>query len=188
MRSKTLDLLINTLKCEISSNKLNEQQKKEIIEDIADAVFSTDYETHTDEDVEFSILKYLERNGPSSAVEIRRGIGCDLQTISIYLNDLVDRNTILHNGKSCKGSKYFLDKNPTLYLFNMRIERLKETVHLTSQECNVLFLLTIGLSQKEIGKKLVISHHTVKFHTENLRKKLNVSSTRDLVWRVIVDP
>lgn len=188
MRSKTLDLLIHTLKCEISNSKLNDQQKEEIILDISNAVYSTEYNLHTDEDIEFSIFSFLEKNGPSSAVDIAKGIGTDLQTVTLYLKDLVNRNEICHNGRSCKGSKYYIDTNPSLYLFNMRIEKLKEIAHLSEQECGVLFLLTLSHTCNEIAKKMVISPHTVKYQIENLKKKLGVSSTRELVWKVIVDP
>lgn len=187
MRSKTLELLVDTLKCEVKSCKLSKQQRQSLIEDLSDTINSLEYESHTDEDIELSISKFLEKHGPSSGKEISRGISVDIQTLSPYLKGLVDNHTIFHNGKGSLGSKYFLDENPVLNIIQVRIERLKEVGGLTLRETNVLFLLTIGLSRKEISKKLSISNKTVSCLINDTKKKLGVETDRDLVWKVIVD-
>lgn len=53
-----------------------------------------------------------------------------------------------------------------------------ETVkdHLTERETEVLYYIAAGMSNKEIGEKLHISSSTVKTHTLNLYRKLEVSS------------
>ena len=58
-------------------------------------------------------------------------------------------------------------------------------VDLTLREVEVLALLADRLSNKEISSKLVISHQTVKRHTINLYKKLNVHNRREAVVRGI---
>jgi two-component system, NarL family, nitrate/nitrite response regulator NarL len=49
-------------------------------------------------------------------------------------------------------------------------------IELTRREQEVLHLLAIGLSNKEMARALVISPKTIEFHIENIFKKLNVSS------------
>lgn len=52
-----------------------------------------------------------------------------------------------------------------------RIELIRQRYNLTSRECDVMILLSKGLTNKEIGKELFVSENTVKFHVGNLLKK-----------------
>ncbi len=52
---------------------------------------------------------------------------------------------------------------------------------LTPREFDVLELLADGLTNREIGAKLGISHHTVKFHLTSLMDKLDVHSRTEAV-------
>jgi LuxR family maltose regulon positive regulatory protein len=54
---------------------------------------------------------------------------------------------------------------------------------LTPRELDVLALLGLGLTNAEIGERLVISLPTVKSHTRNLYSKLGVHSRREAVAR-----
>jgi DNA-binding NarL/FixJ family response regulator len=57
-----------------------------------------------------------------------------------------------------------------------------ETVDgLTSREQEVLSLLAEGLTNEEIGDRLMISKHTVARHRENLMRKLELHSRSELV-------
>jgi two-component system, NarL family, response regulator DevR len=53
---------------------------------------------------------------------------------------------------------------------------------LTERENQVLRLLAVGLSNREIGCRLVISEATVKFHVRNLRDKLEVRRRTEIVY------
>ena len=68
-------------------------------------------------------------------------------------------------------------------------EQKKESVfvnfHLTEREKEVLELIVNGLSNKEICKKLFIEISTIEFHKKNLREKLNVSKSIELVIKAI---
>jgi two-component system, NarL family, response regulator DevR len=53
---------------------------------------------------------------------------------------------------------------------------------LTERENQVLRLLAMGMSNREIGCTLVISEATVKFHVRNLRDKLDVRRRTEIVY------
>lgn len=55
------------------------------------------------------------------------------------------------------------------------------TPHLTPRETEVLALISDGLSNKEIARRLEISLHTVKFHIESLLRKLGARSRAEAV-------
>ena len=57
------------------------------------------------------------------------------------------------------------------------------TDELTAREEAVLRLLPSGLSAREIGGELGISHETIKTHTKSIYRKLGASSRRDAVAR-----
>ena len=53
---------------------------------------------------------------------------------------------------------------------------------LTERENQVLRLLAVGMSNREIGTRLTISEATVKFHVRNLRDKLEVRRRTEIVY------
>lgn len=53
---------------------------------------------------------------------------------------------------------------------------------LTERENQVLKLLAVGMSNREIAVRLVISEATVKFHVRNLREKLDVRRRTEIVY------
>ncbi len=54
---------------------------------------------------------------------------------------------------------------------------------LTAREMDVLLLLAEGLTNKEIGQRLGISRHTVKFHVNSILSKLHAQSRTEAVVR-----
>ena len=59
------------------------------------------------------------------------------------------------------------------------------TAELTPREREVAALLMDGLTSKEIGKALAISHRTVEIHRARLMRKYQAHSTPDLVHRLL---
>lgn len=59
-------------------------------------------------------------------------------------------------------------------------EELIETYHLTLREIEIIYLLLDGISRENICEKLCISANTLKKHTVNIYKKLNIKSWREL--------
>ena len=53
---------------------------------------------------------------------------------------------------------------------------------LTARECEVLGLLALGCSNREIGARLYISETTAKFHVGNILRKLGSSSRAEAVY------
>jgi two-component system response regulator NreC len=84
------------------------------------------------------------------------------------------------------GQKYF-SSEVTLSLLN-KTSGIKSAVSddpllasLTDREIEILKLITQGLTNKEIGEKLFISHRTVDTHRTNLMKKLEVNNIAGLI-------
>ena len=59
-------------------------------------------------------------------------------------------------------------------------EEGEEVRHLTAREEQVLRLIAEGLTNKQIGQQLGISHKTVARHRDNITQKLNLSSRAEL--------
>lgn len=56
---------------------------------------------------------------------------------------------------------------------------------LTEREQEILELITYGFSSKEIADKLIIEVSTVDFHKKNLRQKMNVNKSVELVIKAL---
>ncbi|MBU1008555.1 MAG: response regulator transcription factor, partial [Bacteroidetes bacterium] len=85
-----------------------------------------------------------------------------------------------------QGGKYF-SSELTLNLISHGISPVMpgsvddKKAMLTEREIEILKLIAEGLSNKEIGDKLFISHRTVDTHRTNLMKKLDVSNIAGLI-------
>ncbi len=65
-------------------------------------------------------------------------------------------------------------KNTTTQASNSKV--IKVDSELTERECEVLILITDGLTNKQIGEQLCISLSTVKTHVINIYSKLNIKN------------
>jgi DNA-binding NarL/FixJ family response regulator len=66
-------------------------------------------------------------------------------------------------------------------ILQIMAEKIKPSGLLTKREISVLQLLSEGKSNREIAGLLFISIHTVNSHRSNIKKKLNLKKTADLV-------
>lgn len=92
--------------------------------------------------------------------------------------------TVIGNGdpKPLIGTVKILNNNneyETIFYKNY-FQNLLNT-SLTNRELDILRLIVLDNTSKEISKKLFVSHHTVTTHRKDIFKKLNISSTVDLV-------
>ncbi|PKP52946.1 MAG: DNA-binding response regulator [Bacteroidetes bacterium HGW-Bacteroidetes-1] len=80
---------------------------------------------------------------------------------------------------------YYFSSSLTMNLINVEIHDngnpAPKTFILTERETEILKLIASGLSNKEIGDKLFISHRTVDTHRTNLMKKLEVNNIAGLI-------
>lgn len=63
-----------------------------------------------------------------------------------------------------------------------------QSVNLTPREREIAPLIGQGMTSKQIGKRLGISHRTVETHRARLMKKFDVSNTAELVSQIVVWP
>jgi DNA-binding NarL/FixJ family response regulator len=57
---------------------------------------------------------------------------------------------------------------------------------LTEREVEILRLLAVGCSRRDVAKELVLSEHTVRHHLERMYDKIGVG-TRVLAWLYAVE-
>jgi len=81
----------------------------------------------------------------------------------------------------CASAKYLNTNNEyeTKYFNNFSQKLLSDKV--SNRERDIIRLLILNYSSKEIAEKLFISPNTVDTHRRNILKKLNISSTGELV-------
>jgi DNA-binding NarL/FixJ family response regulator len=83
------------------------------------------------------------------------------------------------------GGTYFSNGVRDL-LLNARFDR--QVVRLTTREHAIALLVAEGRSSREIGDMLCISEKTVETHRKHIKRKLNVSTTAELVRFVLQHP
>jgi two-component system nitrate/nitrite response regulator NarL len=81
-----------------------------------------------------------------------------------------------------KGELYFEQKVKVAYHKWKTGDKSKNTnlPYITPKEEEILQLVALNYTNKKIGEKLFISHHTVETHKKNLIRKLNLQNTREL--------
>ena len=81
----------------------------------------------------------------------------------------------------CASAKFLNANNEyeTKYFNNFSKKLLSDSV--SNRERDIIRLLILNCSSKEIAEKLFLSSHTVDTHRRNILKKLNLSSTGELV-------
>ncbi len=72
-----------------------------------------------------------------------------------------------------------------IWTFEDLSSRRPVKAELTAREREVAALLMDGLTSKEIGKALTISHRTVEIYRARLMQKYNASNTGDLVHKLL---
>lgn len=81
----------------------------------------------------------------------------------------------------CASAKLLNTKNEyqTIYFNNFSQKLLSDGI--SNRERDIIRLLVLNYSSKEIGSRLNISPNTVDTHRRNILKKLNISSTGELI-------
>jgi DNA-binding NarL/FixJ family response regulator len=79
-----------------------------------------------------------------------------------------------------KGEKFYCNKVIDIALNKKFDADNCEPTSLTERENEITALIASGLTNKEIGEKLHLSHHTVHTHRKNVLKKLGIKSVSEL--------
>ncbi|MBS2036022.1 response regulator transcription factor [bacterium] len=107
---------------------------------------------------------------------------------SAYLTKGASREEILRALSEVLEGRSFLHAEVAHVLFN-RVRKPKssseELLEVTPREQEVLELLCLGKTPRDIGDSLFMSVSTVKTHVRNLYRKLNVSSRTQLVLKAL---
>ena len=90
-------------------------------------------------------------------------------------SDLISAIRTIQKGKT------YLSPLITDQIMQILADRVKPETPLTKREISVLQLLSEGKSSREIAELLFISIHTVNRHRSNIKRKLNLRKTADLV-------
>jgi DNA-binding NarL/FixJ family response regulator len=89
--------------------------------------------------------------------------------------------------KSVASGKYYITPSLSDFLINRktRLKRMEEKKpalsRLTKTEMNVLSLLADGMTSRQIGEEMFISHKTVDNHKTNISDKLELKGTHSLI-------
>lgn len=118
-----------------------------------------------------SYLRYCIQHGANGYV---------LKTSSVEV--LVDAIQRVYQGETYIDAS--LD-NPTK-VAEIQLDNLKLCHKLTTREAEILLLVANGYTNKQIGQQLFISETTVETHRRNLKSKLKIRNTADLVRLVFV--
>ena len=81
----------------------------------------------------------------------------------------------------CASAKYLNDKNEYETLFYQNVSTSNLLGNISNRERDVVRLIITKKTSDEISKKLNISKHTVDTHRRNILKKLDISSTFELI-------
>jgi len=82
-----------------------------------------------------------------------------------------------------KGEKFYCNKIIDIILNKQFVEGEEENCEpttLTERESEITALIASGMTNKEIGEELHLSHHTVHSHRKNILKKLGINSVSEL--------
>ncbi|MFX0540868.1 LuxR C-terminal-related transcriptional regulator [Roseovarius sp. S4756] len=73
-----------------------------------------------------------------------------------------------------------------IWSFDRVEEKAYQSVNLTPREREIAPLIGQGLTSKQIGERLKISHRTVETHRARLMKKFGVHNTAELVSQIVI--
>ncbi len=120
----------------------------------------------------------LSMHCESGMVKELIGIGADG-----YLLKNASKEELIGAIRNVAGGRQYFATDVTLSLLSKDKPQTQQglTVELTRREREILTLIVDGYSNKEIGKKLFISHRTVDTHRTNLMKKLGINNIAGLI-------
>ena len=104
-----------------------------------------------------------------------------------YLIKNSDKNELMEAITRVASGQQYFSSDVTMSLLKKASHKTSQfkpdyrVSELTEREIEILILIAEGLSNKEIGEKLFISHRTVDSHRTNLMKKVGVNNIAGLI-------
>ena len=98
-----------------------------------------------------------------------------------YIHKNCDKEELLFAINQILKGKEFVSNEIQVIETSFKVQDVVAEVELTKREIEILILITEGLTNIEIGKKIFISDRTVDTHRTNLMKKLNVKNVAGLI-------
>lgn len=125
--------------------------------------------------VHYSMLLTIIRNGVFLGVInlFRKKEQQDFSNDEMFLFELLENHLSLRCFHSAKSFTFSVSSYPTK-------KALIEKYNLTMREIEIVYMLLDGTSREVICEQLCISSNTLKKHTLNIYKKLNINSWREL--------
>ena len=154
---------------------LSNFEEIEILEAINDAEYAIEFIVESEPDLLFLDIEMPGKTGLELAKEINRN---NLQTKIIFMT--------AHEHYAIKAIKAeafdYLLKPIGIDDLKKALERYqsKTQSRFTKREIEIINLIAKGLSSKEIGKKLSISHHTVDTHRRKILEKSDCHNAVEL--------
>jgi DNA-binding NarL/FixJ family response regulator len=110
---------------------------------------------------------------------------CQKLGVHAYCSKHIANSELLKIIDNLKDGQFIVDKGIKEKLRNYSTESSKENfekkVKLTNREMELIPFFIDGLTSKDISEKLCVSIFTISSHKKNIYKKLNISSTAELV-------
>ena len=139
------------------------------------------------------VLKELRNRGSKAVISILSAYA-DKNVIDVvkslkanaYLSKEASEEELFHviENLSVNDKNFYLGKN--LIEKSKKVEgELSIKLNISKREREILSYIAQGLNSNEIADKINISRHTVDSHRKNLRKKLNVNSSAELISLVL---
>ena len=116
-------------------------------------------------------------------------IKCLKNKIESCIFDIGESDELLHIIRTViKGKKYYdLDILDEI-MDNKETFNKSSYEDLTERESQVLHMVGLGYTNKEIAKKLYISEHTIKKHITSILSKLDMRNRKDLIIYIKNNP
>ena len=107
---------------------------------------------------------------------------CLTNKIDSYIYDIDESDDLLHIVKFVMRRKKYYDFEILDNIISQQNELNRNLYeNLTERESEVLKMVGLGYTNKDIGNRLYISEHTVKKHITNILFKLDMKNRKDLI-------
>ncbi len=102
--------------------------------------------------------------------------------VDSYLIDDCEKPEIIEAiQETNKGNKFYCPQVIDIFSEEKNKENLNKSKSLSYREIEVIKLISDGLTNKQIAKKIYLSTHTVNTHRKNIMHKLGINNTAGIV-------